>query len=709
VVPNLVRIGSEAVRWLPSRATAAPVWAWVGAIVVLSSLVRFALARHMVAPWIMIDEIVYSELAKSFADTGHFAIRDVATSGYGDVYPVLISPAYVLFGSMPTVYTAIKAVNAVLISVSAIPAYLLARRVVSQRSSLVVAVLTVSVPSAFYAGTIMTENAFYPIFLFAALALVHTLERPSWRSVALFVLAALLAYETRAQAVVLVAAALTAPLVLAAMSRRPGLVLRYRWLYGILVGGGALVVLAEVARGRSLRSLLGAYAAATDSSYSAGSVAKWLLWHVAELDLYTGVLPVLALVVLLGRSRRLVTEERVFLAAALPLVGWLALEVAAFASQQSSRIEERNLFYVAPLLFVALALWIERGLPRPRAGIAVGAAIAAGLVATIPYQHFIGISSESDTLAMLPLWSLSNWLTIPLEQIRWVVLGGAAVFVIVGIAIPRRAALVLPMLLLVLYAAAGQPIDARTQSASIGALFQGVTSPDRDWITRAVGSSDPRLVAVVWSGATDRLTVNENEFFNRDVGPIFTLAGPLPDNLAQTPVTLLRRTGYYVDARDRRIKVRDVLTDTSVPLAGVPIARDARKGLVLLRVDGDLRTAYRVDGVYPGDTWTGAEFTYTRFACRGGVLTTTLRSDGRLFADAQIVRAYENGLAVGQIGVPPDRDTAFRVHLNPRRSGECVVRFRVALTRVPAEVQRSSTDTRPLGIHVLGFTVAGHA
>ena len=33
----------------------------------VSAAVRFALARRMVAPWIMVDELIYSELAKSFA------------------------------------------------------------------------------------------------------------------------------------------------------------------------------------------------------------------------------------------------------------------------------------------------------------------------------------------------------------------------------------------------------------------------------------------------------------------------------------------------------------------------------------------------------------------------------------------------------------------------------------------------------------------
>ena len=183
------------------RIAAAPGWAWLTALVCCSWAVRFAYARHMVGPWIMIDEIVYSELAKSFAATGHFAVRGAPTSGYGIVYPILISPAYAAFHSIPTVYSAIKLINALLMSLTAVPAYLLARRVVSQRGPLVVAVLAVAVPSGFYAGTVMTENAFYPIFMLLALALVALLERPRLVTVVFFLAALALAYETRAPAV----------------------------------------------------------------------------------------------------------------------------------------------------------------------------------------------------------------------------------------------------------------------------------------------------------------------------------------------------------------------------------------------------------------------------------------------------------------------------------------------------------------------------
>ncbi len=667
-----------------------PAWAWLALIVAVSTVVRFAVARRMVAPWIMIDEIVYSELAKSFAATGHFSVRGVPTSGYGLVYPILISPAYALFDAVPAAYSAIKAINAFAFSLAAVPAYLIARRVTRPVLALVVAVLTVAVPSGVYAGVVMTENAFYAIFLLAALALVAALEQPTPMRVVLLLAATGLAFLTRAQAIAIVPAALTAPLLVA-----PRRLWRYRWLYGLIAGASLLVVLSAVVRGRSVRSVLGAYAAATDS-YDLGSIGKWLLWHAGELDFYVGAIPVLALVVLLAMLTRLETRERALVAATASLVGWFLLEVAAFATQGSVlRIEERNLFYVAPLLFAVLGLWIERGLPRPRVTTAVAAVGTVALAATVPYERFIGVSSTADTLMTLPLWSVSNWFVIRLDDLRWVVAGIALVLVVVAALVPRRAWVALPLLVLALYAAVAQPVDARTRKASVGALFQGITNPDRDWIDDAVGRN--ATVALLWSGLPniDRLTVNENEFFNRSVGPVLYLRTPSPGNLTETQVRVDEGTGHLVDPSGHSLPTAYIVADTSLPLAGEQVAEDQSRGLRLLRVGGMLRVQYVTKGVYE-DGWAGRTFSLRGFECRRPV-AVRFASDPSLYSKPQVVRAYARGRLVGTVRVPPEEERTLRL---PAGSG-CDVTFRVERTKVPAKAQPGSTDTRRLGIRVV--------
>ena len=236
-------------------ARAVPVWAWLAAIVAVSAAIRFVLARGMVAPWIMVDELVYSELAKSFAASGHFEIRGVPAGGsYGFVYPLLISPAYRLFDSVPDAYAAAKAINSVVMSLAAVPAYFLARRVLNRPFALAAAALSVAIPSLLYTGTLMTENAFYPVFLCVALVLVRMLERPTHANQLGALALCALAYGTRQQALALFAAVLTAPLLLGL--RRLG---RFRTLYVATGALAALALVVEAVRGRSPLSLLGAY------------------------------------------------------------------------------------------------------------------------------------------------------------------------------------------------------------------------------------------------------------------------------------------------------------------------------------------------------------------------------------------------------------------------------------------------------------------
>ena len=167
-------------RSLRERLVRVPDAIWLAAIVVVSAAVRLWLGRDMPAPFIFVDELIYSELARSLADGGAFAVRGVPTTGYSILYPALIAPAYWLFDGLTNAYAAAKATNAMAMSLAAVPAWLLARRVTGRWLALLAAAVAVAVPSMAYTATIVTENLFYPLALTFAWALVRVLERPSW-------------------------------------------------------------------------------------------------------------------------------------------------------------------------------------------------------------------------------------------------------------------------------------------------------------------------------------------------------------------------------------------------------------------------------------------------------------------------------------------------------------------------------------------------
>ncbi len=675
---------------------AVPGWGWLTALVGVSTVVRYLLARGVAAPWIMVDELIYSDLAKSFAEAGQFLIRGQETGAYGFVYPLLISPAWALFQAAPDAYAAAKAINALVMSLAAVPAFLLARRVLAPAAALAAAAMTVAVPPMLYTGTLMTENAFYPVFLLAAWALVAWLEEPTPGRTLLLAAITLLAYLTRAQAVAVVAAILTAP-VLVAGRRALG---RYRAMYLLVAAAAASVAVVQAVRGASPAGILGAYEVASRSSYTASGVAKWLLYHWSELTVAVGVVPVAAFLSLALGARRLHHHQRAFLAGGAALAFWLVLEVAAFASQHALRVEERSMFYVAPLFFISLLVWGEEGSRRPLLPAATGAAAAASLPGFLPYRELIGLPAVSDTPALLPLWSLADS-GVGLDHVRLVVVVASAAAGTLFLALPRRYALLLPLLVTAYFALAHKPIEGKWRRASELNLFAGITASHPDWVDRAVGS-DAR-VAVIWTGRTDRYSIWQNEFFNRSLRSFYYTGSPLAGDLPETRLTVDGTSGLMRRPDGRVARAEYVLTDGSLALQGQLVAEDGRKGMVLYRVGGPLRQLSRVEGLYPQDTWSGRTVVYRRLSCGGGRLAVELQSDPALYRRANTVVAYVAGRPVARVSVPPQGARLLRVPLRPR-AGVCSVRFVAATTLVPRAVTGGQNpDPRPLGVHFNRF------
>ncbi len=690
-----------------SRLRRVPPGVWLAAIVVLSILLRIALGRRQPAPWIMVDELIYSELAKSFAATGHLVVRDVTVGAYPPLYPILISPAYRFFEAVPDAYATVKVINAVVMSLAAVPAYAIARRVVQSGPALVVAALTVAVPSMVYTGSVMTESLFYPVFLVAALTLVRCLEQPTTRRQLVLLGAIAVACLTRTQAVALLPAAATAPLLLGILDgRRLRALAPYRVLGGILAAGGVLVGAAQLARGHSLLDLLGAYRSTGEESYDIAEVLTWLVRHVAELDLYVAVVPFATLLLLLLIGRRLDPPLQALVAATTATSAWMLVLVSMFASLPSvARIEERYTFYLAPLYLVALVAWIDRGLPRPRA-LALGAAIAAAaLPLAIPYRELIGITALSDTLELIPLWRLHDpGMPLELSQVPLFVAIVCTLAAALWLGVTRRYAAALPALVAVAFVGVSVTVNDNVHGfrhASLGSLFVGIGNPQRDWIDRAVGP-DAKVTAV-WTGTTDRYTIWLNEFFSRSVGNVIYTRDPLPGPLAQSRVEVDQETGVVRDPERRPVQVDYVLTDGSFIAEGEPVATDERWGMTLYRVRGELLSTTVVEGLYPNDTWSGATVVYTRRRCQGGRLTVSVSSDPGLFRAPQRVTASVAGGVTLRRAVVPGlaRDVVVPLAV---RGGRCVVTFRVSPTAVPRSATNGENpDPRVLGLHFTSF------
>ena len=181
-------------------------------------------------------------------------------------------------------YSLLKVLQALVMSLTAVPVYLWGRTLMRKRWALVAATLTLALPALAYSGLVLSDVVFYPVFVLAAWATATVVRAPTRRSNLLFVLAFGLAVATRLQAVVLLPVFLTAIGVEAilARSRRP----LSRFLPSLVALGllGGAWIVWHLASGNNV---LAGYGDAS-GSYSIGLALRFVLYHAADTALLVG-------------------------------------------------------------------------------------------------------------------------------------------------------------------------------------------------------------------------------------------------------------------------------------------------------------------------------------------------------------------------------------------------------------------------------------
>jgi hypothetical protein len=713
----LARPATERARLRASALVAVvPAWVWLSVLVGSSCAIRAGFALRDPSPWIFQDELLYSELAKSFAATGHFAVREVPVpggGGFGIVYPALVAPAWAVFHTTTTAYAAAKIINAFAMSLAAIPVYLLARRLTGKALALGASVLTLALPGMVYTGVIMTENAFYPLFLFWMLAVVLALERPTTLRQLAAVGLSFVTYLTRNQGAVLLPALVTAIFLLVlleAASDRPFLVSALRrakaywvtWLT-LAIGAAAFLVVELGIKGKTFSTaVLGGYSVVTSSTYSLHDIGRWFLYHLGELDVAVGVLPFAAFVLLAIEAVRRTPpsrEARAFAVAALSATVWLVVEVAAFAATPfGGQILERNAFYVEPLFLIAIAAWAGGRFAWSRIGTVVAGVVAATLACLPPYDSFLGPRAVSNAFGLLPLWRLEQHGLVAPGHLHRAVIIGAVPAALVFVLLPRRLVLLAPALVLVYLAWANSPVEGMTSQASRDALYGGIQTP-RNWIDRVAGTNPQ--VAAIWTNTDGQnpVTLWLNEIFNRSIGPVYNIKGP-PDGLPEATVAIDPSTGVVRSGTGSALRAPYVLTDRSAEVAGDVAARDVGLGMTLYRAKEPMRLTFLSRGIYP-DAWSAGVATYDIFGCRGGSMQVTFLGDPGINPHRQTIVAYsrDTGKVLARTTAKPGRRVPFSVPL-PTGVPACHLSFAVKPTAVPALTIRSG-DTRVLGTRFL--------
>jgi hypothetical protein len=570
--------------------------AWLFVLVGFSTLVRAALAVQVASPWILPDEVLYSDLAKSIANGGFPAVRGVHELGWGVVYPALIAPAWAVFGDAVQAYHAALTINGFLMSLAAVPAYCLARMFVGRGASMVAAAMTVLVPSMAYSGVLMTENACYPAFLLAVLLFARAVRSPTLANQALALIGLGVVTLTRIQAMALVGSYLASVALYAwtgPHSERGAYLRRFVPTAIVSVVVSIAPMALSIARGDGALGWLGSRSGTFDGLH-VYEIPQWFIYLVADLVLYVTVAPAAATAIVLGRglSPRSSETARLFTAVALPTLAVTLASVALVSASVdvdgTENLNERYIFYVVPLLFVGLAVWVREGLPRPRPWAAVTLAVCCLLPALLPIGR-LAYNASFQSIALLPWLDLdASSLVVALLAAGFTLACGA---LWLTCCLDRAGYLWLVAALWMSFVGTITVISNQSSASGSANAFAGRHA---DWVDRAV--PDGARVSVLWRRGTEQRALPVDywlmvtEFFNEKVGDVYRVGGPTYYESVLPTVPVGRRPdGSVVDGKSRPLESSYVLVSCRTPVNGRVVAQAPGGALQLIEIEGQVR------------------------------------------------------------------------------------------------------------------------
>jgi hypothetical protein len=595
-------------------------WAALGALVLLSTAFRAWAAVEVPVPWIAPDEMIYGILGRNLWLHGSLTILGGPTPYYSLLTPLLVGFPLAAWG-LGTGYDVLQGLQAFVMSLAAVPVYLWARTLVPRRNALAAAALTLATPVLAYSGLLMTEVLFYPLLVTAAWAGAEAIARPTRRNQVLVLIAFVAVCATRIQAVVLVPALATAAVLDAAIAHSWD---RLRRHVPVAAGFGVLVVAWAAWRLASGKAALGGYDVVATTSYSVGSAAHFVLYHAASLLILCGLFPATALALKLVEAFRRGEDDarvRAYLVVASSLVAWLVVEVGVFASRYSDRIVERNLIGLAPVLFIGLVLWLERGPDGGYVERGIIGALAVVVLVLLPVGTYVNVYGTHDALTLIPLYRLSTETSVSTMKTVYpaVVPALALVFVLV----PRRRLRWLPAALVLVLLGASVLVSRFVvdESRQQQAIFLG---GDPSWSDDDGGER----VAYLYDGEPSWPGVWQTVFWNTRIDRVYdlgarTVPGPLPQG----------RVAVQPDGTVAAPSLRDdqphyAIASNWIELAGKPVGGAeqqglTQKGLVLWKLDGPLRMRSETSGLQLNGDLSG-QGVLVAYACTRGTFRVTL-------------------------------------------------------------------------------------
>ena len=415
-----------------AAAPLASIYLWLSGIYMVEAWRRST-------PWLFGDELEFTQLSRSIAATGHPAERGQSHSP-DSVYAYLISPLWHIH-NVAAAYSAVKYFDVLVMAAVIFPTYLLARLVVGKTAALFAAAGAGAIPAMAYSSYVVEEPLAYAYAALCFYLIAKAFVTRGRRWIAAAIVASIVAPAVRTELSV-IPAALVLAAIFAAWSSEAARRWRAGWSTGDWVGTvvlvlGAIFALSAIGSNHSGEILR------VTRGYKHREINEGD-WAAGTLAIGMGVLPFMAGLAALFRARDEPRSREVRMFRSVSLAGivafglYTAIKAAYLSTAFATRVEERNLIYIAPLLFVGTALVFSR---RRVSWIGLAAAGAYTLylvgyalyhVTQYPYQ--MGVQLYSDALGFAIVQQGNRDLSWTPHLVREILIAMAVIAVLVLVA-----------------------------------------------------------------------------------------------------------------------------------------------------------------------------------------------------------------------------------------------------------------------------------
>jgi hypothetical protein len=568
-------------------------------------------------PWVFSDELELTQLARSIATTGHPARRGVPY-GFHTVWTYLMAPAWRIH-DVQRAYDTIKYLGAVVMTASVFPVYGIARMVVGRWAALFAAAGSASIPAIAYSSIIVEEPLAYFWSTLCLYLIMRALVRPTRAWIALAIVACALGGLVRGELGMLPVIFLLAAIFLLWRAAR---MTRWRMRWTLADWVGLIVVLVTVAI--ILSAFIGhhSYEWLITTGFYKGRIFDLGLRAAGALTIGVGVLPVVAGLALLWRApaENPTHELRVFrcvlLAAVIGFGVYTGIKAAWVSTVFGTYTYERNLIYVAPLLFVGTALWLERRRVHPVAVVAAAAFVLYLLLRT-PYEMGQDISYNTPGVSILQQANRYFGLTPSEAKVGLLLLLALSVALLLTPQLVRRAVVGLAVAVgvgVIAWNLTGELAFASASNRTSDLFMTNIRRPTT-WVDDHTGGAATLYIGQQMKDQNSEWLL---EFWNRSIRAVWSL-----DGTAQGPGPVLTPDPRASDgALNHSPGYPYVVEEKGIDVVGTVVAAHVHKAgghleaWRLIRIKPPLRLRSSVTGVYT-DGWTGASSAYTRYSTEG--------------------------------------------------------------------------------------------